>query len=107
MVDICPSVTLSNPSIWGKDVDEIDPTRWSPERLKGDQLNPYAFSPFSNGPRICIGRLFAMVEIKLIMAEMVRNYRFVNVEKPFTVENPGFTLRPAGMEVRLERVSPS
>lgn len=101
-MDVCPSVTLSNPHIWGEDVDEVDPTRWG--RLKGDQLNPYAFSPFSNGPRICIGRLFSMFEIKIILAEMVRNYRFLSVEKPFTVENPSFTLRPAGMEVRLEKV---
>lgn len=46
-MDICPSVTLFNPRIWGGDVDEVDPTRW--ERLRGDQQNPYAFSPFSNG----------------------------------------------------------
>ncbi|KAG6361305.1 hypothetical protein INS49_009530 [Diaporthe citri] len=102
LVDICPSVTLFNPQIWGDDVDEIDPTRW--ERLKGDQQNPYAFSVFSNGPRICIGRLFAMFEIKIILAAMVRRYRFLSVEKPFKVENPSFTLRPAGMEVRMEKV---
>lgn len=104
MLDICPSVTLSNPKIWGETVDEIDPTRWEPERLTGDQLNPYTFSAFSNGPRICIGRLFSMFEIKLILAEMIRNYRFIDVEKTFYVENPGFTLRPAGMEIRMEKI---
>lgn len=95
-------MTLFNSHIWGEDVDEVEPTRW--ERLKGDQQNPYAFSVFSNGPRICIGRLFAMFEIKIILAAMVRNYRFLSVEKPFKVENPSFTLRPAGMEVRMEKV---
>lgn len=80
----------------------MDPTRW--ECLKGDQQSPYAFSVFSAGPRICIGRLFAMFEIKIILAAMVRNYRFLSVEKPFKVENPSFTLRPAGMEVRMEKV---
>ncbi|KAG8169546.1 hypothetical protein KVR01_000291 [Diaporthe batatas] len=102
LLDLCPSVTLFNPQIWGEDVDEVDPTRW--ERLKGDQQNPYAFSPFSSGPRICIGRLFAMFEIKIILAEMVRGYRFLSIDKPFKVENPGFTLRPAGMEVRIEKI---
>lgn len=85
-------------------MDTIDPTRWESERLEAEQLNPYTFSPFSNGPRICIGKLFSMFEIKLILAEMVRNYRFIDVEKPFTVENPGFTLRPAGMEIRMEKL---
>lgn len=45
-----------------------------------------------------------MFEIKIILAEMVRGYRFLGVDKPFTVENPSFTLRPAGMEVRMEKV---
>lgn len=102
-MDLCPSVTLFNPTIWGDDVDEIDPTRW--DRLTGDQLSLYAFSPFSNGPRICIGRLFSMFETKIILVEIVRNYRFLSVDKPFKVENPSFTLRPAGMEVRLEKIS--
>ncbi|KAJ4394846.1 hypothetical protein N0V93_004066 [Gnomoniopsis smithogilvyi] len=104
MVDICPAMLLSNPTIWGENVDEIDPTRWEAERLSGDQLNPYAFTAFSNGPRICIGRLFAMFEIKLFLFEMIRNFHFIDVAKPFQVENPGFTLRPAGMEIRIEKI---
>ncbi|KAI0843577.1 cytochrome P450 [Hypoxylon sp. FL0890] len=102
LVDMCPSTTLLNPAIWGDDVDKFDPTRW--DRLTGDQLSPYAFSPFSNGPRICIGRQFAMFEIKTILAEIVRKYRFVSVDQGFTVENPGFTLRPHGLRVRLEQI---
>ncbi|KAI2615518.1 cytochrome P450 [Hypoxylon sp. NC1633] len=102
LVDLCPSVTLLNPAIWGDDVDEFDPTRW--DRLTGEQLSPYAFSPFSNGPRICIGRQFALFEIKTILAEIVRNYRFVSVDQDFTVENPSFTLRPHGLKVRFEKI---
>ncbi|KAI1091137.1 cytochrome P450 [Rostrohypoxylon terebratum] len=102
LVDLAPSVTLMNPSIWGDDVDNFDPTRW--QRLTGDQLSPYAFSPFSNGPRICIGRLFAMFEIKYILTEIVRNFRFVSVDNGFTIENPGFTLRPHGLRVRFEEL---
>lgn len=45
-----------------------------------------------------------MFEIKIILAAMVRNYRFLAVDKPFKVENPSFTLRPAGMEVRMETI---
>lgn len=101
-LDIVPSVTQRNPEIWGDDVDDVDPSRWG--RLTGDQLSPYAFEAFSNGPRICIGRSFAYLEIKTIFVEIIRNYRFLSVEKPFTVENPAFTLRPAGLEVRLEKI---
>ncbi|KAI2467817.1 cytochrome P450 [Annulohypoxylon bovei var. microspora] len=102
LFDLCPSVTLLNPAIWGEDVDDFKPTRWN--HLTGDQLSPYAFSPFSNGPRICIGRGFAMFEIKTILFEIVRNYRFISVDSGFTVENPGFTLRPHGLKVRFEKI---
>ncbi|KAI1206182.1 cytochrome P450 [Annulohypoxylon truncatum] len=102
LVDLAPSVTLMNPSIWGDDVDNFDPTRW--QRLTGEQLSPYAFSPFSNGPRICIGRQFALFEIKYILMEIVRNFRYVSVDNGFTIENPGFTLRPHGLRVRFEQL---
>lgn len=103
LVDVCPSALLLNPRIWGADVDEFDPSRW--DRLQGDQLSPYASAAFSNGPRICIGRQFALFEIKTILVEMIRGYRFIGVDKPWTIENPGFTLRPAGLEVRFEKIN--
>ncbi|KAH6646939.1 cytochrome P450 [Truncatella angustata] len=101
LVDLCPSVTLLNPTIWGPDAEYVVPERWS--RLTDKQTSPYAFNAFSNGPRICIGRQFALFEIKTILVEIIRNFRFLAVEKPFKVENPGFTLRPAGLEVKVER----
>ncbi|KAI1288558.1 cytochrome P450 [Xylaria venustula] len=101
-IDIIPSVVMQNPLIWGRDADEVDPTRWS--RLVGDQQSPYAFEAFSNGPRICVGRSFALCEIKMILFEMVRNFRFVEVAEPFIIENPSLTLRPAGLKVRCRKV---
>ncbi|RYP18748.1 hypothetical protein DL765_003770 [Monosporascus sp. GIB2] len=101
--DVVPHVTLMNPLIWGDDVDEFDPTRW--DRLSEEARSPYAFSTFSNGPRVCLGRSFAFREIKIIVVEMVRNYRFLAVEGPFTVENPSLTLRPRGLRVLLEKRS--
>ncbi|RYO78864.1 hypothetical protein DL766_010305 [Monosporascus sp. MC13-8B] len=103
LFDIAPSMTLLNPLIWGNDADEIKPSRW--EHLTEEQSSPYAFEAFSNGPRICLGRLFAYMELKIILFEIIRNYRFLSVVKPFTVENPSLTLRPRGLEVRFEKVA--
>ncbi|ETS78006.1 hypothetical protein PFICI_10068 [Pestalotiopsis fici W106-1] len=100
--DIAPSMPMFNPLIWGPNSHAIDPNRWN--NLTSEQSNPFAFAAFSNGPRICIGKAFALMEIKTILIELVRNYRFLSVEKKHTVENPNLTLRPAGMEIRLERV---
>lgn len=45
-----------------------------------------------------------MFEIKYILTEIVRNFRFVSVDNGFTIENPGFTLRPHGLRVRFEEL---
>ncbi|KAF4997880.1 hypothetical protein FDECE_11962 [Fusarium decemcellulare] len=96
-IDIVPSVTMLNPTIWGADADTPDPTRW--DRLTGDQLSPYAFQAFANGSRMCIGKSYAMLEIKCILIELVPRFRFHALDKPFTIENPGFAMRPAGLEL--------
>jgi cytochrome P450 len=36
-----------------KNPDDFDIDRWSSEDIK--DLNPYAYLPFSGGPRFCIG----------------------------------------------------
>jgi cytochrome P450 len=54
--------------------DAFDPDRWQTEagRLSARQ----AYMPFSAGPRVCTGAGFAMVEGPLLLALMVRAFRF-------------------------------
>ena len=54
--------------------DEFDPARWQTENGKACQRD--AFIPFSAGPRVCTGAGFAMVEGPLILAHLVRAFRF-------------------------------
>lgn len=100
-IDIVPAVSMLNPLIWGDDAEYPRPERW--DHLTGDQLSPYAFEAFSNGPRMCIGKSYACMEIKIILVELIRRLKFVSVNSDFTVENPGFALRPCGMVVRVEK----
>ncbi|XP_017852485.1 cytochrome P450 4d1 isoform X2 [Drosophila busckii] len=55
-----------------------DPNSFLPERFdvvtSAEKLNPYAYIPFSAGPRNCIGQKFAMLEIKAIVANVLRHY---------------------------------
>ena len=56
------------------DPDAFDPDRWSREETKVCARDAYL--PFSSGPRVCTGAGFAMVEGPLLLALLVRHFRF-------------------------------
>lgn len=64
-----------DPEIWGKDAKEFNPERFS-EGIAKATKNKLAFFPFSWGPRICIGNNFALMEAKLAISTILRNFSF-------------------------------
>ncbi|MGH1352902.1 MAG: cytochrome P450 [Methyloligellaceae bacterium] len=55
------------------------PERFDPERFFGenrDKIDRFAYLPFGVGPRVCIGARFAMQEGVIIMAMLLKHYRF-------------------------------
>lgn len=57
--------------------DEFMPDRWSTEAAKASARD--AYMPFSAGPRVCTGAGFAMAEGVLLLAHLVRSYRFERI----------------------------
>lgn len=53
--------------------EAFDPERWSPERAE-HKTRPYTFLPFGGGPRICLGTNFAMAEMRVMLALLLRDY---------------------------------
>ncbi|XP_067001961.2 probable cytochrome P450 49a1 [Anabrus simplex] len=56
------------------------PTRFIPERwIKGSEeqqtAHPFVFIPFGFGARMCLGRRFAELEMGILLARVVRNFR--------------------------------
>ena len=70
--------------------DEFDPDRWTGE---GREAAREAYLPFSRGPRVCPGAGFAMLEGTLLLAHLVRAFRFEAVQGHVPVPVAHLTVR--------------
>ena len=62
--------------VWGQDVNEFRPERWEEEPELEERVG-CAFVPFAAGRRNCIGKDFAMHEMLVLAATLLRNYRLL------------------------------
>jgi cytochrome P450 len=90
-IAVCPYVLHRNPSYWD-DAETFDPDRFLPERSTA--RSRFAYLPFGDGPRVCIGKGFAMMEAKIVLAMIAGAFRLkLASDQPVEVD-PGITLRP-------------
>ena len=73
-----------------------NPLEFIPQRWESDQELPrFAYFPFGEGPRVCIGAALASLDCTLVLAMIAQRYRFA-LESGGTVQpRAGLTLRPA------------
>ncbi|XP_029650885.1 cytochrome P450 4F22 [Octopus sinensis] len=105
MLPVGSSVTVNiyaihhNPDVWE------DPYEFLPERFL-DSPSPqtsFNYIPFSAGPRNCIGQNFAMLEMKVIIAKIVRNFEIFCVPNFKAEPSPEVVLKSnTGIKVILK-----
>merc|ERR1712151_195589 len=65
--------------IWGEDAAEFRPERWlTMEHVPDAYMNPV----FHAGPRECLGKRLAMVEVKTVIISIVRRVKFELMVNP-------------------------
>lgn len=97
-----PTYTIHHSTeIWGPDAEAFVPERWDPKRLTARQKA--AFIPFSTGPRACVGRNVAEMELTCIVGTVFRNFDFrLEQEGPMETRE-GFLRKPLGLKVGLKK----
>ncbi|KAL4800358.1 cytochrome P450 [Aspergillus venezuelensis] len=97
-----PSYTIHHSKeIWGPDADDFVPERWAPERLTARQKA--AFIPFSHGPRACVGRNVAEMELLVICATVFRVFDWQLQQEGPMETREGFLRKPLGLTVGVKR----
>lgn len=98
-VAVSPWLTHRHRDLWDRP-DEFDPDRFD----KSAEMQSCAFIPFGQGPRICIGAAFAMQEAMLILASLVRKFRFEPGPGPDPTPTARLTIRSLeGIKLRIRK----
>ncbi|CAM8949112.1 unnamed protein product [Rhodiola kirilowii] len=69
-------------SIWGKDCTEFKPERWIKDGkyFAGENTHQFKYVAFNGGPRLCPGKSFAYMQMKMIVASVLLRYSIKVVE---------------------------
>lgn len=100
LIFISPFVTHHDPKYW-PDPERFDPDRFMPNQVANRPRHVYF--PFGEGPHVCIGNNFALMEMQLILAMALQRFRLKLVPNHPIAFKPEATLRPKyGMKMIIE-----
>ncbi|KAJ4485545.1 cytochrome P450 [Lentinula aciculospora] len=91
ILEIPVNVVQTDPNVWGPDAEIFRPARWLERKNRGIRHEREILA-FSEGPRSCIGKTFAMCEVKALIVTLIRQFSFTcsHEIEPFQ----SFVIRP-------------
>ena len=69
-------------------------------------MKPYSYIPFGAGPRMCIGNKFAMMEMKVMLATLLKSFSFSEVPGCTVKAFPMLTSQPQGLKLLIRPTGP-
>lgn len=89
---------------WGPDAGCFRPERWIGEDGGFRNASPFKFTAFQAGPRICLGKDSAYLQMKMALAILFRFYRFEILEgHPVKYRMMTILSMAHGLKVRVSR----
>lgn len=95
--------------IWGEDCMDFKPERWLDEDGNFQPENPYRYPAFHAGPRMCLGKEMAYIQMKSIIACVLERFVIDVIDKEsIPGKTQALTLRmKGGLHVRIRERFPS
>ncbi|KAK3377979.1 cytochrome P450 [Podospora didyma] len=101
---VSPYAVNRSQELWGEDANEFRVERWEASH-SGGATSSQAFLTFSSGPRICIGKDFATLSLKVFLTVLVARFKF---DEAIPGWNPpiqkGTSLKPQGLKVKVSLI---
>ena len=92
-VALCSQWTMHRDERYFARPDVFEPERWADGLER--RLPRFAYFPFSGGPRQCLGKAFALMEMTLVLATIARRFRLTLASEQTITPRAGVTARPA------------
>ncbi|KAK0429204.1 hypothetical protein QR680_011251 [Steinernema hermaphroditum] len=87
--------------VWGENAEDFDPERFNPLNEEAATRHPIAFQAFGSGPRTCIGMRFALLEEKIAIVQLLRNFFVERCEDTKLVRKGLIIMTPEEVKVVL------
>ncbi|XP_055529191.1 probable cytochrome P450 9f2 [Wyeomyia smithii] len=99
-----PAIAIHNDPKFYPNPDKFDPERFSAENIS--KIDAAAYLPFGVGPRNCIGSRLALMEVKLMLYYLLKDFQMEPAERmevPIRIRKNAITLQAEnGVWVRLK-----